>query len=62
LDQWQKLTSAGSTCFAAYLRKLAIETNHIESIFLLSEGVRLLPLAVIRFSSSQLLLRSQRKT
>jgi len=37
-DQWQALTLEGSTFFASYLKKLAIETNHVESTFLLSEG------------------------
>jgi hypothetical protein len=41
-DQWQKLVPGGSIFFEAYLKKLAIETNHIESTFLLTEGVRLL--------------------
>ena len=32
--------SEGSTFFDAYLKKLAIETNHVESTFLLTQGIR----------------------
>ncbi|KIM47314.1 hypothetical protein M413DRAFT_272630 [Hebeloma cylindrosporum] len=37
-NQWQALASEGSTFFTAYPQKLAIETNHVESTFLLTEG------------------------
>ncbi|KAF5381986.1 hypothetical protein D9615_004227 [Tricholomella constricta] len=40
LDQWRALTPHGSTFFPAYLTKLAIETNHIEGVFLQTEGTR----------------------
>jgi hypothetical protein len=39
-DKWHALTPSGSTFFAAYLTKLVIETNHVESTFLLAERVR----------------------
>ena len=39
-SRWQELTPKGSGFFDAYLKKLAIDTNHIESTFLLTEGVR----------------------
>jgi hypothetical protein len=61
-DKWHALTPSGSTFFAAYLSKLAIETNHVESTFLLTEGVRHLPLAVVCFLSPQPLLPSQHMT
>lgn len=48
-DKWHSLTPSGSTFFAAYLKRLAIETNHVESIFLLTEGARRLSLVVIHF-------------
>lgn len=35
-DKWQALTPSGSTFFAAYLKSLAIETNHVEGTFLLT--------------------------
>ncbi|KAF8160046.1 fido domain-containing protein [Crassisporium funariophilum] len=37
-SRWQELTPKGSSFFDAYLKKLAIDTNHIESTFLLTEG------------------------
>jgi len=36
-NRWQELTPKGSGFFDAYLMKLAIETNHVESTFLLTE-------------------------
>ncbi|KAF8624606.1 hypothetical protein AX17_007099 [Amanita inopinata Kibby_2008] len=36
--RWQTSIPKGSNLFAAYLKKLAIETNHIESTFLITEG------------------------
>ncbi|KAF8175103.1 fido domain-containing protein [Pholiota molesta] len=35
-DQWTTLTSSGSTFYQQYLRKVAIETNHVESTFLVT--------------------------
>lgn len=40
-SRWQELTPKGSGFFDAYIRKLSIETNHVESEFLLTEKVRL---------------------
>ncbi|KAF8959838.1 hypothetical protein BDZ97DRAFT_1373525 [Flammula alnicola] len=37
-ERWQKLVPEGSIFFETYLKKLAIETNHIESTFLLTEA------------------------
>ena len=51
-SRWQELTSKGSSFFDAYLMKLAIETNHIESTFLLTEEVRYLILDLIHSISS----------
>lgn len=42
--QWKELAPEGSMYFNAYLTKLAIETNHVESTFLLTEEVRFSPL------------------
>ncbi|TFK31903.1 hypothetical protein BDQ12DRAFT_68582 [Crucibulum laeve] len=56
-NQWQALTadvSTGTSFIDAYMRKLAIETNHVESVFLLTEEVRLL-VGVIRDQTLQLL-------
>ena len=52
-DQWQASASEGSAFLNAYLIKLAIETNHVESTFLLTEGVRLLSAEHILVTSSQ---------
>ena len=38
-DEWQELIWEGSTFFDAYLKKSAIETNHVKSTFLLTQGV-----------------------
>ncbi|PPQ70807.1 hypothetical protein CVT26_014051 [Gymnopilus dilepis] len=38
-ERWRELTEANST--GAYLRKLAIETNHIEGVFLLTDEASL---------------------
>ncbi|GLB34389.1 putative fic/DOC family protein [Lyophyllum shimeji] len=38
LSEWKSFAPSGSQMFKAYLKKLAIETNHIESTFLLTEG------------------------
>ncbi|RDB17125.1 Adenosine monophosphate-protein transferase FICD [Hypsizygus marmoreus] len=45
-DLLQALKPPGSSFFAPYLRKLVIETNLVESTFLLTEEVHLLPVAV----------------
>lgn len=60
-DRWQELASEGSAFFSAYLKKLAIETNHVESTFLLTEGVRLISVEHI-FESTQHTLPSLPKT
>ena len=44
-DEWKELASEGSMFFHAYLTKLAIETNHVESIFLLTDEVCLFPVS-----------------
>jgi hypothetical protein len=51
-NRWQEIAPQGSTFFDAYLKKLAIETNHVESIFLLTEEVHLLSLERTYFISS----------
>jgi hypothetical protein len=38
-EQWKALAPDGSTFFNAYLTKLAIETNQVETTFLLTEEV-----------------------
>ena len=38
-EQWKALAPEGSTFFNAYLTRLAIETNHVETTFLLTEEV-----------------------
>lgn len=61
-DKWQALTPSGSTFFAAYLKSLAIETNHVEGTFLLTAEVRRLSLVVTCFLLSQPLLPSRHRT
>jgi hypothetical protein len=51
-SRWQELAPKGSGFFDAYLMKLAIETNHIESTFLLTVEVCYLPVNLIQFVSS----------
>jgi hypothetical protein len=65
-NRWQEFAPQGSTffdayLFDAYLKKLAIDTNHVESTFLLTEGVHLLSLEFTCFSSLSL-FTSQPKT
>ena len=59
-EQWKALAPEGSTFFNAYLTKLAIETNHVETTFLLTEEVRFLGL--ICLISSQIMFLSQFET
>jgi len=49
-DRWQELAPVGSTLFGDYLKKLAIETNQVESTFLLTEGVRLLAVDLLHLA------------
>ena len=51
-SRWQELAPKGSSFFDVYLIKLAIETNHIESTFLLAEEVRYLSVDHIHFVPS----------
>ena len=41
-DLWKELAPEGSAFCNAYLTKLAIETNHVESTFVLTEEVHFL--------------------
>lgn len=45
--RWREFAPQGSTFFGAYLKTLAIETNHVESTFLLTDGVHALLLDYI---------------
>ncbi|KAF8652546.1 hypothetical protein AX16_004358 [Volvariella volvacea WC 439] len=38
LTQWSEFKSKSSLAYGSYLQKFAIETNHLESIFLLTDG------------------------
>ncbi len=42
LQEWNSLKAMGSEYFAGFFQKLSIETNHLESTFLLTTSVRLL--------------------
>lgn len=61
-NRWQTLTPKGSNFFDAFLIKLAIETNHIENNFLLTEAVRYLSVDFIYSVSSLPPFPSQLKT